>query len=219
MLKLSYSLTAHLLTQPESGMGYQVVEATLTDDRIKRGVVYNAELLLFEEYPQFTSFAQLMKTARTSAGEIKSLRVVPQSPTMRLAATVRESSAVYGQGDRPAKDAPPAMTKAGEVFKRFSAYENDRRIRPDGSLLPGTYATTEEDAKNVNTGKQAVARYALPNPEPASNVFTVRPQKDTTVQVGIVQPAYDQPGGGVEVLFTEGTQPRTVTGPEKIPDE
>jgi len=29
----------------------------------------------------------------------------------------------------------------------------------------------------------------------------------------------DQPGGGVEVLFRDGTQPGTVTGPAKIPDE
>ena len=68
-------------------------------------------------------------------------------------------------------------------------------------------------------GKAAVARYALPNPAPASNVFTIKPHKDTVIQHGIVEPANDQPGGGVEVLFRDGTQPGTVTGPDKIPDE
>jgi hypothetical protein len=105
------------------------------------------------------------------------------------------------------------------VFKRFSAYPNDRRVASDGSLLSGTYATTEQDAKNVKTGKDAVARYALPDPAPASNVITVRPNKDTDIQRGIVEPAFGQPGGGVEVIFTNGTQPKTVTGPIKIPDE
>ncbi len=81
------------------------------------------------------------------------------------------------------------------------------------------YATTEEDAKNVRTGKEAVARHALPKPAPASNVFTIKPRKDTVIQRGIVEPAYGQPGGGVEVIFTDGTQAGTVTGPEKIPDE
>ena len=119
----------------------------------------------------------------------------------------------------PAKDAPVEKTKEKEVFKRFTAYENDRRINPDGSLLPGTYATTEEDAKNVRTGKEAVARYALPNPKPASNKWTIKPWKDTLIQYGIVEPANDQPGGGVEVLFKDGTHAGTVTGPEKIPDE
>lgn len=160
-----------------------------------------------------------METAKSSSGEIKSLRVVLRSITVRRVASVRESETQYGKKGLPAKDAPHEKTKAGEVFKRFSAYTNDRRILPDGSLLPNTYATTEEDAKNVSTGKQAVARYALPNPEPASNVFTIQPNRDTTIQIGIVLPAYDHPGGGVEVLFGEGTQPRTVTGPEKITEE
>jgi hypothetical protein len=57
------------------------------------------------------------------------------------------------------------------------------------------------------------------NDKPASNVFTIKPHKDTVIQRGIVEPAYGQPGGGVEVIFTDGTQPGTVTGPEKIPDE
>jgi hypothetical protein len=86
-------------------------------------------------------------------------------------------------------------------------------------LLPGSYATTEQDAKNVKTGKDAVARYALPNPDPASHRFTIQPHKDTEIQYGTVEPAYDQPGGGVEVIFTTGTQVKTVTGPEKIPDK
>jgi len=42
--------------------------------------------------------------------------------------------------------------------------------------LPGSYATTEADAKNVKTGKEAVARYALPNPDPASYVYTIKPK-------------------------------------------
>jgi hypothetical protein len=105
------------------------------------------------------------------------------------------------------------------VFKRFTAYENDYRITSDGKLLPGTYATTEEDAKKAPTGKIAVARYALPNPKPASNVWTIEPRKDTLIQYGIVEPANDQPGGGVEVIFTAGTQTGIVSGPEKIPDE
>lgn len=86
-------------------------------------------------------------------------------------------------------------------------------------LLPGTYATTEADARNVKSGTDAVARYALPNPAPASCRFTITPRKDTPVQYGVVQPAHGQPGGGIEVIFTTGTQPRTVTGPDKIPDE
>jgi hypothetical protein len=38
------------------------------------------------------------------------------------------------------------------------------------------------------------------------------------IQRGFAQPAYGQPGGGVEVYFKDGTQPNTVTGPDMIPD-
>src|SRR2546422_11373922 len=67
--------------------------------------------------------------------------------------------------------------------------------------------------KNVKTGLEAVARYALPNRKPAIYVFTVKPLKDTPIQHGIVQPAFGQPGGGVEVLFCDGTARNTVAGP------
>lgn len=70
------------------------------------------------------------------------------------------------------------------------------------------------------SGKDAVARYALPNPEPASYVFTIRPKKDTDIKRGTVEPANGQPGGGAEVIFTSGTTANTVTlPPAKIPDE
>jgi hypothetical protein len=119
----------------------------------------------------------------------------------------------------PAKTAPEEKTKANEVFKRYSAYQKDNRLQANGSWSDGTYATTEEDAKNVKTGKDAVSRYALPDPEPACYVFTGKPDKDTPIQRGIVEPAFGQPGGGVEVLFPKGTQANTVTGPETIAKE
>ena len=222
MLKLDSSLQIQLLKQPESGMGYQIVEAVTSDHKVKRGTCYNAELLLFEEEPRAilrTSYKSLLAEAKISTGQITSLRVIASAALTSPIYVLREASAVHERRGHPAKDAAVEKTKENEVFKRFTAYENDRRINSDGSLLPGTYATTEEDAKNVKTGKEAVARYALPNPKPASNVWTIRPRKDTLVQYGIVEPANGQPGGGVEVIFTTGTHAGTVTGPEKIPDE
>jgi len=223
MLKLAGALTQSLLAQPESGMGYQIVEAMTVSKQPRRGIAYNAELLLFEDEPRrvllSASYERLLESAQASTGEITSLRVIQRPPTPSALAGVRESSTAYGKHTGPAKDAPYEKTKTGDVFKRFSAYRNDRRVQADGSLSPGSYATTEADAKNVKTGAEAVARYALPNPEPASYKFTIRPNKDTVIQYGIAQPAYGQPGGGVEVLFEKGTQPQTVTGPEKIPDK
>jgi hypothetical protein len=117
-----------------------------------------------------------------------------------------------------AANSPVEMTGPQGIFKRFSAYHNDRRITGDGALLPGTYGTTDEDARNVRTGREATARYALPNPMPAVYIFTIKPFGRTRLQKGIVQPRFGQPGGGVEVLFVDGTTSNTVTGPSVIPN-
>ena len=110
-----------------------------------------------------------------------------------------------------------SYTETGDVFKRFSAYRNDKRITQNRGLKPGTYATTEEDATYIQTGTQAVNRYALPNDAPAVYVFTIRPPPDTPVKKGVVQPAYGRDGGGVEVLFVDGCQENTVSIPKVIP--
>ena len=63
-------------------------------------------------------------------------------------------------------------------------------------------------------------RYALPNSDPASYQFTIEPKKGTQLKRGIVQPANGHQGGGVEVIFTEGTQKETVAKPpRKLPDK
>jgi hypothetical protein len=87
-------------------------------------------------------------------------------------------------------------------------------------LTSGTFATTKEDADaNVKTGTDAVVRYALPNPKPASNVFTISPAKDTDLKRGTSQPDNNQPGGGIEVIFVNGTPDGSVSGPFSIPDK
>ena len=199
-------------------MGYQRVAATLTNWQTKRGTAYNGELLVFDSDRRLhlkSDFDYELRTAKSAAGEIRSLQVLPQEPISLSTTRVAKAAT-----KAPAAQAPIEKTTAGEVFVRFSAFANDYRVQADGGWSPGTYATTEEDAKNVKTGKEAVARYALPNPTPASYRYTGRPHKDTDVQRGAVEAAFDQPGGGVEVIFPGGTQAGTVdVPPKRIPDE
>ena len=93
-----------------------------------------------------------------------------------------------------------ATIRKTQSFCRFSAFSNDRRIRPDSTLLPGTYITSVNDSEHVNTGLSAVARYALPTHTPAVFRFdiTIRPEKFLTLMCGTVKPAHDQSGGGIE---------------------
>jgi hypothetical protein len=193
------------------------VEATLRDNKIKQGIAFNAELLILDDEmrPFGDPYADFEKLSETSSAEIKALRALPRVASTGLTEAIRALQKKEG----PAKDAPIKKTGAHEVFRRFSAYWNDRRVAPDGRLLPGSYATTEDDAKHVRTGQEAVARYALPNPKPASYRFAIRPHEDTDIQQGVAEPANGQPSGGVEVIFAKGTQEGTVHGPDKIPDK
>lgn len=220
MFTLTADQQGKLLKQPESGMGYQLVEVVTEKNQALIAIAYNAERVAALNEPDLR--ARLHSAAAgfsvTGAGtQLRAIRVLGADELSRHAFSVAEAPSAHGARPGPAKDAAQIPCKAGEVFKRFSTFQNDRRIRPDGSLLPGSYATTEEDAHHVHTGEDAVAQYALPNPTPAVNVFTIMPQPATPIQSGIVEPAHGQPGGGVEVIFPGGTAAHTVSGLIKIP--
>lgn len=221
MIFLNDSQTDYLLHRPESGMGFQFVEVTLKDGPRLSGVAYNAQFLLFDEEPPerlkhasdepVNRMILTLEGALQKAEEVTSLRVVTRA--WQTTSVVRETA---GNEDGPAADAPVEATAGEEEFKRFSAFANDRRVTANHGLLPDTYATTAADAARVATGRQAVACYALPNPTPAIHRFTIQPPAGTKLQRGIAQPAYGQPGGGVEVIFTAGSPDKTVTLPPEI---
>jgi hypothetical protein len=201
-------------------MGYQNVEVEIPSGT-RRATVYNADLLTWEEEPiahlATSVYERLAGTARdVEARMIRSIRVVPRELDVRLSATMRGLTLTASSG--PATDGEPRGTAPGDVFMRFTAYTNDRRITPEKGLLPGTYATTEVDSRAVATGEQAVERYALPNPAPAVYRFRIDPTAGTHHQAGIVQPAYGHAGGGLEVLFPVGTARDTVSGPTVLPE-
>lgn len=98
---------------------------------------------------------------------------------------------------------PPFTDTTGpsDVFIRISAFRNDLRIAPDGSLPSGTYSTSYFDFTAVPNAFAAVGRYALPNPVPPVHLFEIRPPAGTPILVGTVRPFYRQAGGGTEVVF------------------
>jgi hypothetical protein len=216
-----------LLVQPESGMGYQTVEVKLRDGETVRATAFNTEYLLYagepvERLERITEPSRrLMMLERKELGlgeRIVQLKVVPTEATApgRVQESSDPQSTPFSAGG--ASEAPEEELAAGEEFKRFSAFPNDHRVTATGGLVPGSYATTAADAKHAKTGRDAVRRYALPNPMPAVNVFTINPPvKITILKRGVAQPAYGQPGGGVEVIFVNGSPSQSVTGPKQIP--
>ena len=111
-----------------------------------------------------------------------------------------------------------SQTVHGEAFWRYSAFLNDRRIKSDGSVPEGTYATTANDSRLVTSGLGAVGRYALPNPMPARYAYVLQPPSGQEIRCGNSAPNFGQAGGGVEILFTQGLPPNSVVGPLLIPE-
>lgn len=224
MVRLSETLVRRMIALPESGMGYQTAETdSVTGTR--RGIVYNCELLLWERElrlpPEQGRYEQMLKSAvRSDVEGIKSIRVVSAEEYFARSAhdelMEKIKKRVCG---KPAVESGQEETKEHDVFMRFTAYKDDRRITSEKGLVPGTYATTEEDSRNVKTGAEAVDRYALPDATPAKYRYKIDPLEGTPYRQGIVQPAFGRKGGGVEVLFDDGTDSGTVSGPAVLPEK
>lgn len=201
-------------------MGYQVVECTYRDGAREQMLALNATYLAtsWQEVQKAAGGSRLLLETRlkSAAGgamgrEIVSLRV--QRPTLAVREQVRKTA------DGPASDAPETESKPGTEFRRFSAFEHDLRVTPEGGLVAGAYTTTAADADAyIRTGEDAVRRYALANPVPACYEFVIRPPARTVIKEGVVQPANGQPGGGAEVIFVKGSPDKTVTRGRTLPE-
>lgn len=215
MYRLSRAMIDSLLRKPESGMGYQLVAARMGDYELVNGVVLGGRLLLLEGDQEADrrllatkSLPELAVSAPIQPRELRSLLL--REPASRAVREAKSSGAA---------ESPVEESDSGERFFRFSAFKDDVRIAADRGLVPGSYATTEADGRQVATGAEAVERYALPNDDPASFRFTIDPDARTAIRRGIAQPAFGRRGGGAEVIFPEGTQAGSVTlPPTELPD-
>ena len=235
MIKIPLSLQLWLKDQAEYGMGYQYGTVKLSTGSIEHGFILNGATFATPDELSTQSPKDLAKAeaaAHMSRYSITDVTLIPRSiESLRGVRRIRtillsnaQKSAQYVvvneafSASRGAKDTPITSTVAGEVFKRFSAYLNDFKITDKRGLKRGTFATTEEDAQNVRTGREAVSRYALENKQSANKRFTVKPNAETRLQQGIVQPAHGEVGGGVEVIFVDGTCDNSVSQPDILPE-
>lgn len=216
MIKLSASIQKKLLDLPESGMGYQIVDATYSDRSQKECLVLNATIA---EPTSGRSVSNVLKSISLS----EAVRVLNYGSVATEIVDVRlrtdkgifKGAVVRLSESTGADKAPEELTKKDEKFIRFSAFEEDFRIdKVNKKVLPGTYATTREDAEYcLQNSINPVSRYALPTQQQIKYAFHILPLEKTPIKRGKVEPANDQPGGGVEVLFTKGTTNNTVSLP------
>jgi hypothetical protein len=210
------------LSLPESGMGYQIIEAKLYRKTEKnRFVVYNSELIVdldiqfldFKRKIIMEGYSAILSKVEKLLIETSTISLVPrkQITEYRLLTESKKKEKGRHSGGKGAVDNPKETASGGELFARLSAYENDKRIDfINKKLKSGTFATTNDDYNVcVRTNDDPIDRYALPNDETIKWTFYIQPKKDDILQRGIVQPAFGHDGGGIEAYFEYGTSEKT----------
>jgi len=217
---------AFLLTQRESGMGYQIVEfVEPRATRTTKAVVYQALLVvaLDDEFDLELSFLSNRKDWDSWVKEpdsfdflrdVRALRVItpPSAGPLHLVAEPLQGRCDRRSGGCGAMDAPILEADGSSHYVRVSAFSNDRRVDLlHRCLLPGTFATTVKDyLACVRCPDDPVDRYALPHGLPITTAFHIRPMGSDRLQIGLVQPNFGHEGGGEEVFFSKGTSHGTM---------
>ena len=230
--KLYESGQTALLHKPETGMGYQIIEASrLSSSETKKYIVYNSEVAIDLD-SNFTSNKTKLFSSRVikhfvdgqqrfeaiSSLDILSIKTESiivlskrQAPILKVFSAFEKTKSKRHSGSTGASDGKVEFANGSEVFVRLSAFEDDKRIDfIEKKLKAGAYTTTEQDYKDcVSENDDPVDRYALPNDEEIKWAFYIRPKNVDTLQRGIVQPAFDHAGGGIECYFANGTSKET----------
>lgn len=221
--KTYLSDTSKLLSLPETGMGYQLIEGKLIGEQVTRKyIVYNSELAvdLDEEFKTNRrrivdkGFSNVLTEAKMLSVYTDSIRLLPRNILYesRSLSSYRQTKNSRHSGGKGAKDSPREYTEGDEAFVRISAYYNDKRIDfKRERLIEGSYTTTLSDYYAcVNTDDDPIDRYALPNDEEIKWAFYIKPTSFDGLQRGIVQPAFGHEGGGIEAYFENGTSDGTL---------
>ncbi len=206
--RLTNSQENEFLQLPETGMGFQIIEATKAGSYLsERYIVLNSEIAIemngLEEYLISMVFLQGPEVCKRNLEyiQLKSIRLI-NNKLFRDIAKEPENKKEKGAIDNPVEKA-----NGEEIFVRLSAFKNDRRVDKENRCLrPGSFTTTETDyvvCKYLND--DPVERYALPNNDEIKWAFYIKPLKTDTLQRGTVQPANGKRGGGKEAYFEKGT--------------
>jgi hypothetical protein len=206
--KLSRSQEIDLLNQPETGMGYQIIEATKAGNYSReKFLVLNSEVVIemngFEDYMTRIVMHEGLFSIKAKA-ELITLNSISVLNENQFRNQVNESK---NENEKGALDNRVENANGEEIFVRLSAFNDDKRIdKINKCLRPGSFTTTEDDyivCKYIED--DPVERYALPNNDEIKFAFYIQPVKSDTLQRGRVQPANGRRGGGKEAYFEKGT--------------
>ena len=219
MFRLNIDQIQNLIRLPESGMGYQVLRASVNGGEEQIFFALNSEFL-FTCYELIDLAGRGLDDLLERTELVQGFQQVKLLPihTGGLHIFPRSSSVRGSLGPLAPLPRIKRVTMDYEGFARVSAFPNDWRINPDGALEANSFATTVADLTMVPSGFAAAGRYALPCTASARFVSVIVPGPGVPIDGGTVLPANTQAGGGVEVCFVKGTPPHSVLQPYAIPE-
>jgi hypothetical protein len=206
--KLNTAQESEMLSKPETGMGYQVVEASKAGNYSReKFLVLNSELVIEMNGYESDHVRKIVNEGIYSVkagANIITLNSISVLSEKQFRNVLNESK---NENERGAIDNPVESADGIEVFVRLSAFEDDRRIdKINRCLRPGSYTTTMDDYLTCKATKDdPVERYALPNNDEIKFAFHIKPERTDILQRGTVQPANNKRGGGKEAYFANGT--------------
>jgi hypothetical protein len=206
LYKLFSNQQEELRALPETGMGYQLIEARLRGEYSKKGfIVLNGELVVENDYLRKDNLREIFsKGFDVSVRNAHSIDLIE----IKLINESRLFDVFEDSGSKSsAKDTAIVYPDGITYYVRLSAYEDDKRIdKKNNRLLPGSYTTTKADYEKCVNGKDdPVERYALPNEEKIEWAFHLLPIVKDGYRYGVVQPEFGKKGGGKECFFENGT--------------
>lgn len=152
-------LSEGLVDLPESGMGYQLVRVESNGDA-RRFVILNAEWAIAAgtdwQLVEDADIRFLGNHDHTRGPRVRVYRLVDR---MNAPAAIREAEPFpYTLGELKVErhGSFPAIS-GDDVFYRYSAFANDRRLRSEAGVIPaGTYLTSHRDTQFAESGLGAV---------------------------------------------------------------
>jgi len=210
--KLSLFQENNLIHMPETGMGYQVVEAIKSGSYIReKFLVLNSEVVIQIDNYVDGFVSQIIRDGISSIKSVAPLITLNEISVLsnsQLYSVINESKK---EDEKGAKDNPVENADGEEVFVRLSAFDDDKRVdKINKCLRPGSFTTTMTDYLFCKYSDcNPVDRYALPNNDKIKFAFHIIPVKSDTLQRGTLQPANGKKGGGEEAYFKNGTSAGT----------